>query len=150
MSHQRDREEFVALMTKEGVPLRVIQALMRASTTLHRLAERECNGDDWTVRALVPCPEAPKGTFNRQGVYIEPADSVERDVWCSVCGEKGKHARVTASTVKAGQVEQRVQALCKAHGLTPVFNGDPRGAVLKVKVPSGRTNDGWREGVCVP
>lgn len=52
--------------------------------------------------------------------------------------------------VREAQTEARVLALCAKHGLTPIFNGDPRGAVLKIKVPSGRTNDGGREGVCVP
>lgn len=32
----------------------------------------------------------------------------------------------------------------------PVFQGDPRGACVKLKVPSGRTDDGNHEGVCVP
>lgn len=31
-----------------------------------------------------------------------------------------------------------------------VHNRDPRGAVLKLKVPSGRTNDWGQEGICVP
>lgn len=52
--------------------------------------------------------------------------------------------------VREAQTEARVGALCAKHELTPIFNGDPRGAVLKLKVPSGRTNDWGREGVCVP
>lgn len=32
----------------------------------------------------------------------------------------------------------------------PVFFNDPRGAVLKIRVPSGYTNDMGREGICVP
>lgn len=30
------------------------------------------------------------------------------------------------------------------------FGGDPRGACVKIKVPSGRSNDWGGEGVCVP
>lgn len=30
------------------------------------------------------------------------------------------------------------------------FNNDPRGATVKLKVPSGYTNDWGQEGVCVP
>jgi len=32
----------------------------------------------------------------------------------------------------------------------PVFLGDPRGAVLKIRVPDGHTTDMGREGICVP
>lgn len=32
----------------------------------------------------------------------------------------------------------------------PIFNGDPRGACTKLRVPSGRTDDWGGEGVCVP
>jgi hypothetical protein len=35
-------------------------------------------------------------------------------------------------------------------GFTAVISGDPRGCVFKVKVPSGRTNDWGKEGICVP
>ena len=35
-------------------------------------------------------------------------------------------------------------------GIVPVFQGDPRGAVLKLQVPSGKTNDWGRTGICVP
>jgi hypothetical protein len=30
------------------------------------------------------------------------------------------------------------------------FNGDPRGCVVKIRVPDGYTNDWGREGICVP
>lgn len=32
----------------------------------------------------------------------------------------------------------------------PVFSDDPRGAVLKIRVPDGYTNDLGGEGICVP
>lgn len=31
-----------------------------------------------------------------------------------------------------------------------VLSGDPRGCTVKLTVPSGRTNDWGREGICVP
>jgi len=155
MGKQRDRDEFVAIMATEGVGPDVAAKLMRAATTLHRLAERECNGDDWNMGwpvGLVACPKAPARSFNRNGIYIgEPIAA-----WCPVCeGPKladgrYEHAKVTASSVKDAQVEARVRKLCKPLGLEPVFSGDPRGAVLKLKVPSGRTNDWGSSGICVP
>ena len=77
--------------------------------------------------------------------------------WC-LCGSgerdrlSGKviHVPVPRVNVREAQIEQRVRAVCAAHGLVPIFDGDPRGAVLKLQVPSGRTNDWGREGVCVP
>ncbi len=48
--------------------------------------------------------------------------------------------------------ERRIVALCNEHlpGTTPVFQGDPRGATVKLRVPSGRTNDWGATGICVP
>jgi hypothetical protein len=47
-------------------------------------------------------------------------------------------------------VERRVKAWLTRTPFVPVFSGDPRGAVLKIKVPSGRTDDWGQEGICVP
>ena len=50
--------------------------------------------------------------------------------------------------------EQRIQVkvgfLCDAFGCKPVFQGDPRGATVRIVVPDGYTNDWGRTGVCVP
>jgi hypothetical protein len=35
-------------------------------------------------------------------------------------------------------------------GFKAIISGDPRGAVLKISVPSGVTNDFGGEGICVP
>lgn len=137
MTKQSDRDEFLIIMAQEGVPLDVTRALMRAATTLHRLAEAECNGDDW---------RDPKGPWHYRA---------EKDVPTASCGDESGRVvmawtRVTCSSCKGRRIEQRVSELCAKHGLKPVFNGDPRGAVLKIIVPSGRTNDWGQTGVCVP
>lgn len=116
---------------------------VRVAASLHRIAELQCSSEA-ADRDRVPCPG------DRQG----------RDDWC-LCRDYGSgghdevsgkviHAPVPRVNVREAQIERRVRALCTTHGLTPIFSGDPRGAVLKLKVPSGRTNDGGREGVCVP
>lgn len=46
--------------------------------------------------------------------------------------------------------EHKIAVLCKEIGCEPVFSGDPRGVTVKLKVPSGRTNDFGGDGVCVP
>ncbi len=35
-------------------------------------------------------------------------------------------------------------------GLGVVFDGDPRGTTVKVRVPSGKTDDWGQTGICVP
>ncbi len=35
-------------------------------------------------------------------------------------------------------------------GCAVLFSGDPRGCTVKLEVPSGKTNDWGREGICVP
>jgi hypothetical protein len=51
---------------------------------------------------------------------------------------------------KEDRIRARVEELCNMFGCTPVFSGDPRGNVLKIRVPDGYTNDWGREGICVP
>jgi len=46
--------------------------------------------------------------------------------------------------------EAKIRKLCEDIGCTPLFSGDPRGATVKLKLPSGRTNDFGGIGVCVP
>ena len=57
---------------------------------------------------------------------------------------------VKESTVD--RLQKRITDLCAeiGPGFVPVFGGDPRGATVKLKVPSGRTNDWGAEGICVP
>ncbi len=81
---------------------------------------------------------------------------------------------------KEERIQKKVTVLCAAFGCTPVFQGDPRGATLKIRTPNCRcghsgiihdaatsehgarcrmcecrhfepfTNDWGREGICVP
>lgn len=46
--------------------------------------------------------------------------------------------------------EARISKVCERIGCVPVFSGDPRGATVKVVVPSGHSNSWGGEGVCVP
>lgn len=53
---------------------------------------------------------------------------------------------------REANLERRIREICAelGEGFTPIFSGDPRSCTLKLKVPSGRTNDWAHEGVCVP
>ena len=48
--------------------------------------------------------------------------------------------------------EQRIRLACERFGIEPTFSGDPRGAVVKLLLPSGRWNSfgGPECGFCVP
>ena len=49
------------------------------------------------------------------------------------------------------RAEDRVRAICEPAGVEPMFLGDPRGAVVKLRVASGYSNAfGLVKGVCVP
>jgi hypothetical protein len=127
MSYQKDRDEFIARMAAEGMPLEVSRQLLSKAATLQRLAEAQCNGDwpaDNGERPTVQCTECMGGWV----------PSVLRKGLCPDCR--------TSARVKA-----LVQAL---PGFGVILSGDPRGAVVKVTVPSGRTNDWGQNGICVP
>jgi len=103
MSYAKDRDEFIHIMAKEGVPLWDIQKVLRHSATIQRLSAEACN------RELT----------DREAVN-----------------------RVHATS--------QLMALGSNNRFTPCFSGDPRGATVKLKVPSGKTNDWGQIGVCVP
>ena len=44
----------------------------------------------------------------------------------------------------------RIARVLAPFNVSPVCQGDPRGACVKLRVPSGRTDDWGQTGVCVP
>ena len=131
MGYQEDRDQFVAIMTREGMPLPNIRGMLRQSATLHRLAEASCNGDwpaDNGERRVEACPQCG-------GSWVPSSYRRLPNGGAKVCPDCYAEARTRAITPAA---------------FTPIFQGDPRGCVLKIAVPSHYTNDGNHEGVCVP
>ena len=57
-----------------------------------------------------------------------------------------------AETHRAARCEEHIRIACKPWGIKPTFNGDPRGAVVKLLLPSGRYNSfgGKEDGYWVP
>ena len=144
MAKQRDREEFVALLATERVPIHVARALMRASATLTRLAELECSSEA-ADRDRVRCPN-DRLPGDRNG---ELGSCLCRG-YGSWDGQAFVHGTVPRIAVQEDQTQARVVKLLAPYGIKPVFSGDPRGAVVKLRVPSGRTNDWGQTGICVP
>ena len=144
MSKQRDRDEFIAAMAGEGVPVDALRKVLRYGATLHRIAELQCSSEA-ADRDQVPCPQEFR--------HNKGAECLCRDYGSFTAaaeGGGGIHGTVPRVNVQEARTEARVLALLAPFNVVPVFNGDPRGAVLKLKVPSGRTNDWGRDGVCVP
>lgn len=57
-----------------------------------------------------------------------------------------------AETTNSLRAQTRIVDACEPWGISPTFSGDPRGAVVKLLLPSGRYNSmgGAECGYCVP
>lgn len=126
MSYGFDRDEYMAIMTREGVSVQAARRVLSLTQTIHRLAVAQCNGD-W------------------------PADNGQRPVTaCPQCDRHWAPNTVTRLGCQDCQAEAKIRQALFGTGVEPIFGGDPRGAVVKLRVPSGATNDWGREGICVP
>jgi hypothetical protein len=106
-----------------GMPARdAARLLMRHGRTYARIQEAICNG---------------VGTWHGESNESFGKRQARHEAWT----EKREQ-----------QLERRIREICAAlgPGFEPVFNGDPRGATVKIRVPSGRTNDWGGIGICVP
>ena len=57
MTYTREREQFIARITAEGLPFDTAQLLLRYATTINRLAELACSSEA-ADRDRIPCPAA--------------------------------------------------------------------------------------------
>lgn len=138
MTYSQERDEFLGLVVKEGLPVDIARTVLRHATTLQRIAELECSSER-ADRDRVPCP------------------GVKRDADC-ICDwdrdlDRGQHRDVKRIERQAQRIEARLIAgLAKYPGFAFVFGGDPRGGVVRLKVPSGAYNTwgGAEDGIAVP
>jgi hypothetical protein len=130
----RERDEFMHTMAREGVPVDVCRKVLRHAATHHRCAELECSSE-WADRDRVPCP----------GVKTEGACLCDYGY-----AEEGKHESVPRVSVTAQRMERLITAALAPYNVVPVFQGDPRGATVKLKVPSGKADSWDGVGICVP
>lgn len=135
MSYQNERDQFLARMTAEGLPLHIITSLLRSATTLQRLAEAQCNGD-W------------------------PADNGERKVvQCVSCEQSWVPSNLKKTAYmtegKGGRTYYRLECqdcrmMRRLVALMPSgwaidTQGDPRGYVLRVIPPSYAERNAGRD-----
>ena len=151
MIYQTERDEFFSILGAEGIRPEVTRALLRESTTLQRLAELECSSEA-ADRDQVRCPAS--GKKDTGACLCRDYGSVGvSEMQLSENGpalSRVKHGTVPRHMVKSAASTARVVKLCQAHNLVAHFGGDPRGCMLVVSVPSGRTNDWEQRGIAVP
>lgn len=143
MSYTRWRDEF---MVATDLPLTTKRALLRAATTLKRLAEAQCNGAwpyDNGERKVIECPLCT--------ILYDPS-AIQGGPWAKKAAlAKGDHEVRTACP--DCRTEARVRQLLEGTSYQPYFQGDPRGAVLQL-CPVGASYDdmhsGRARGVAVP
>ena len=121
MSRQKDREEFIALMMAEAT---------QGTNIGHGVLD--------TLRAIMQCATRLHRIAERQCNGHQTFDGR----WDEAAAKRDELAEE--------RIQARVVKLCEPLGWVPDFQGDPRGAVVKLKVPSGRYNDWGQTGICVP
>ena len=151
MSYQTERDQFIARMSAEGLPLRVTQALLRAATTLQRYAELACSSKA-ADRDRVACPATRKSR--------RPGWTLGGPCLCDAYpGDGMPHEQVPRIRVQERQVEERIEAMLgevnrvnkpipPATRIDPWImdtQGDPRGRVLRVIPPSYAARNAGRD-----
>lgn len=142
MSYQTERGKFIEAMRAESMPYGYALAILRDAQVIQTCAEAECN-DESADRDRVPCPK-------------ESQKNPSVDCLCRQYGsnqtdrDHGKIPRVSARSWRAERRIERLLASLDTPGFVADFQGDPRGACVKIKVPSGRTDDWGRTSMCVP
>ena len=127
MGKQSEREQQIADLTAEGWPLADIRTILRHAATLHHLAELACSSEA-ADRDRVPCP----GANGKRCLCDEPS--------------QGQHESVPRIDVRADRIGDAVHRLAVSHGGSARIDGDPRGYIVKLILPSGRNNTmGGRE-----
>jgi len=127
MSYQRERDEFIARMSREGLDVQTTRQLLRYATTLHRLAELACSSEA-ADRDRVPCPAVQP---DRRVAGVRAANPC----LCDFDHEHHRHTDIPRITLQDYHVEQRAKAVVPT-GWAINTQGDPRGYVLRVIPPS--------------
>lgn len=126
MSYTREREEFIARATQEGLPVYVTRQILAKANTLQRIAELSCSSEA-ADRDRVPCPAIKSGK--------------DSDCICDFAYQQ-KHVDVPRIDRQEHRIRKNLAALiAKYPGFGFEHQGDPRGYVLKLIVPSRRPED---------
>lgn len=70
---------------------------------------------------------------------------------CQRLAETACNRELTVQEIrKEENMQMDIIAVLVPYDCEAKFGGDPRGCVVKIKVPDGYTNDWGAEGICVP
>lgn len=133
MSYTREREEFIARATQEGLPVYVTRQILAKANTLQRIAELSCSSEA-ADRDRVPCPGVKReADCCCDPVWTMDADGNER---------KAFHRDVPRIDRQEHRIRKNLATLIsKFPGFGFEHQGDPRGYVLKLIVPSRKPED---------
>jgi hypothetical protein len=142
MSYQKERDQFVARMAAEGLPLWATEQLLRAATGIQRRAELACSSEA-ADRDRVPCP-ALRNTTTHQII------NQKFPCLCDYDHEAKQHGDVTRIALQDWRAEERLRKMFKEINSPRMqaaeytdgdlwqleTQGDPRGYCLRVIPPS--------------
>ena len=132
MSYQTERDQFIAHVSREGAPYRLIVALLREATTLQRLSELSCSSEA-ANRDTVPCPGAATRADGVPCLCDKPHTGHENVPRIDIQAYRSEQRAIKATRISrclcCGTADD-----CDHWGV--VTNGDPRGYVLAVIPPS--------------
>lgn len=145
MSYQHERDQFIARMTREGLPLDVIERLLRSATTLQRLAELACSSEA-ADRDRIDCPASPLHRYHvRIDGVVTPRECPRKVTGPCLCDDPNNgHTDIPRIRLQEYQTEQRVIKSMPADWAAD-FQGDPRGYVLRVIPPSYAERNAGRD-----
>lgn len=146
MTYQRDRESFLLTMQSEGMPPDIARRILRHAQTVQRCAELACSSEA-ADRDRVPC----HGDVPRIAVTSARAEARIREL-CETASDSIEECGSCGAYHRAGYVGDCRNDRERFHDwqFTPVFSGDPRGACVKIRVPSGKSDSWGGDGICVP
>jgi hypothetical protein len=136
-SYQREREDFIERMTREGLPLHITRLLLREATGLNRRAELACSSEE-ADRDRVRCPR--KVMEDSQLWDPTAVDKVKWDRMapkypCLCDSPDTGHNKIPRITLQDSWSERHITRALQA-GWTMITEGDPRGYTLRVIPPS--------------
>jgi len=116
----------------------VAKLIMRHAATHQRLQEEECNGVDFM---------APYSSAYMLNLYNN-----DRPAHTALMAKISQRYDRWEKRLQHRQelIERRILQLAAQFGFSAVFEGDPRGATVKIIFPDGSYDDSAHEGWCVP
>lgn len=117
MSYYRERDEFIARMTQEGLGVSQALQLLRAASTLQFYAELACSSEA-ADRDRVSCPASPVHVVHPVTRLIGKPRKPTGPCCCD-CAVEGEHDSVPRYRVREARLEARVAAMLAAVAPVP-------------------------------